>query len=128
MVTRLALSDKARRVLANWYEESLIDDTPVYLGSFFGWLFGLSGQHAVTLNGKVHITRSAPDIDTDMGIMLVGHELFHVEEQRRRGWWPYIISYVLRWRPRHARDGRTHPMERDAYARGDEVWRILQGR
>ena len=128
MATRLTLSDEARLVLGNWYDESLISDTPLYLGSFFGSLFGLFGQHAVTLNGKVHITKHAPGIETDFGIMLVGHELYHVEDQRQRGWWGYLLAYVKGWRPAHISNGTSHPMESGAYARGSEVLALVQAR
>lgn len=126
MAKRLSLSDEARQVLANWYDDSLMDDTPLYLGSFFGKAFGLFGQHAVTLNGKVHITSRAPDIDTDVGIALVGHEFYHVEEQLQHGWWGYLLAYIKGWRPAHISNGVSHPLERGAYARGSEVLRAVQ--
>ena len=126
MAVQLSLSDEARQVLANWYGEPLINDTPLLKGSLAGVFFGLFGQHAVTLRGKVHITRHAPDIDSDFGIMLVGHELFHVEDQKRRGWLKYLSAYVRGWRPSHINNGTSHPLERDAYARGSEVLRLVQ--
>ena len=128
MPVHVPLSEEAKGVLANWYKVSLINDTPVLKGSFFGGLFGLFGQHAVTLNGKVHITRHAPALDTDVGIMLIGHELFHVEDQLRRGWWPYLIAYLAGWRVRHISNGASHPLERGAYERGSEVLRLVQSR
>ncbi|MDA0770951.1 MAG: DUF4157 domain-containing protein [Chloroflexi bacterium] len=126
MAVQLSLSDEAREVLANWYEASLINDTSVLKGSLFGNLFGLFGQHAVTINGRVHVTRHAPDISTDFGIMLVGHEFFHVQDQHQRGWWAYLFAYAKGWRPAHINNGTSHPMESGAYARGSEVLRLVQ--
>ena len=126
MAERLSLSGEAKRVLTNWYSNLLINETPVLKGSFFGGVFGLFGQHAVTLRGKVHLTSHAPDIDSDFGIMLVGHEFFHVEDQLQRGWWSYLLAYAMGWRPAHISNGSSHPMERGAYARGSEVLRFVQ--
>ena len=80
------------------------------------------GQHAVTLNQKVHVTRRAADLDENWGISLLGHELFHVEQQQQIGWWNFLIRYALKWRPTHITNGTSHPMEKPAYDRGLEVW------
>jgi len=126
MTTRMMLSGEARQVLATWYSESLIDDTPVLKGSLFGKFFGMFNQQAVTIRGRVHLTSHAPALDSDYGIMLVGHELFHVEDQLARGWGSYLFAYIRGWRPAHIKNGSSHPMERDAYARGSEVMRLVQ--
>ncbi len=117
----------ARAVLAHWYVDELLDSTRVLQGSLFGWLFGLSGQHAVTINGTVHLTPKAPDVGSDSATVLIGHELFHVEHQRRIGWWRYLAAYVARWRPAHVRQGWKHPYEAPAYARGREIRAALGG-
>jgi len=124
----MMLSGEARQALAVWYSESLIDDTAVVKGSLFGKFFGMFGQHAVTIRGRGHLTSDAPALDSDYGIMLVGHELFHVQDQLARGWGLYLFVYIRGWRPAHIKNGSSHPMERDAYARGSEALRLVQDR
>ncbi len=104
-------------MLARWYGERLPRDVVVLHGSWFGRLFGASGQGAVTINGTVHMTARSPDIETDAGIALLGHEIYHVVQQAEMGWWRYLVLYSLRWRPSHIREGWRHPMERAAYER-----------
>ena len=95
-------------------------------GSLFGLLFGLFGQHAVTINKSVHVTHRAPDLDSDSGTVLVGHELFHVVQQQEMGWWGFLARYVLNWRPSHVSAGWKHPLEEPAYARGTEIKQSLR--
>lgn len=126
MATVVAIPGEAKTVLARWYGDDLLDGVRVLQGSFVGWLFGLSGQHAVTISGTVHLTPKAPDVASDTGTVLIGHEFFHVEHQRRVGWWRYLAAYVARWRPAHVRQGWKHPYEAPAYARGREVREALR--
>jgi hypothetical protein len=126
MAARIQMSDRTKQVLGKWYSQQILAQTPVIRDSFWGWLFGLTGRHAVTINKKVHLTRHANDPDSDLGIMLLGHELFHVEDQQRAGWRRYLFRYILRWRPQQIRNGRSHSMEKDAYNRGDEIWHELR--
>ena len=119
---------ETRRRLRHWYAEELLEKTPVLRGSFFGGAFGLFGQAAVTIDGTVHLTRHAPDdLDSVVGVALLGHELFHVVQQREIGWGRFLGKYVLSWRRWHVRDGRAHPLEAPAYARGEEIRRALEG-
>ena len=127
MVDAVAIPEEARAVLARWYGADVLDGTPVLRGSFFGRLFGSFGQHAVTINGTVHLTPHAPDVASATGTVLLGHELFHVEHQRRIGWWRYLAAYALRWRPVHLRPGGKHPCEAPTYARGREIRAALGG-
>ena len=114
-------------MLAAWYDQAVIEGTPVLSGSLFGWLFGVFGQHAVTINGSVHLTPQAPELASERGIALLGHELYHVVDQRRVGWWRYLGGYVAHWRPTHICHGRRHPYEAPAYARQAEVRAALEG-
>jgi hypothetical protein len=93
----------------------------VVTGSLLGTVFGLTGQHAVTIDGTVHWTKHAPGIDTLDGAVLYGHELFHVVDQRAQGWWRYLVRYVWHWRPRHVKHGSEHPAEDPAYERSREI-------
>ena len=120
------VSEEVKEILTQWYDREILDETPVLRGSIFGVIFGISGQHAVTINRTVHLTSHAPDLDIPVGIMLLGHELFHVEQQTDLGWWRFFLRYMTGWRPSHVSNGRSHPMERPAYERGDEIWRVLQ--
>ncbi len=120
------VSEYAKEILTQWYDRNMLDETPVLRGSLFGVIFGMSRQHAVTINRTVHLTSHAPDPDTRLGIMLLGHELYHVEQQTRLGWWRFLLRYITGWRPSHVSNGRSHPMERPAYERGDQVWRAMQ--
>jgi hypothetical protein len=128
MAQRLTIPENTREVLRNWYDEALIDGTPVFQGSFWGRVFGIFGQHAVTLNGRVHLT---PNVDYEVGsgrgAILMGHELFHVEQQRDTGWIRFLIKYSLSWRPSQVRQVYEHPLERPAYARGNEIKLFLEG-
>ncbi len=121
MSTRLALSNRAKQHLLQWYDEDTLTKTPVVTGSMFGRIFGATGQHAVTINQTVNWAPGAPDLDSDVGIGLLGHELYHVVDQREMGWWGYLARYLWAWRPSHIKNGRSHPMEAPAYARGREI-------
>jgi len=105
----------------------MVERTRVLRGSALGWLFGRFKQGAVTVNGTVHLTPAAPDLLSPQGTALLGHELFHVEQQAQMGWWRFLLQYVAAWRPRHVRDGRSHPLEAPAYLRGEEIGRALGG-
>ena len=120
------ISEEAKEILVQWYDREILDDTPVLRGSIFGFIFGASGQHAVTINGTVHLTSRAPDSDSPLGIMLLGHELFHVVHQMELGWWKYLVRYLASWRPSHVSNGRSHPVEGPAYERADKIWRAMQ--
>jgi hypothetical protein len=65
----------------------------------------------------VHLTSHAPELDPDQGIRLVGHELFHVVQQREVGWWSFLARYLWNWRHAQTKNDRQHPMERPAYER-----------
>ena len=121
MSKRAALSSEVRAALRPWYPDEVMEGVPVLRGSFFGWLFGLNGNHAVTINGTVHLTRRAPPEGTLAWTALIGHELYHVEQQAEAGWWRFLARYLWRYRPRHLRSARDHPDEIPAYARGREV-------
>lgn len=126
MSRTVEVSAEAKVILIQWYGREILDETPVLRGSLFGWIFGASGQHAVTINRTVHLTRHAPDPETQAGITLLGHELFHVVQQTELGWWRFLIRYIAGWRPSHITNGRSHPLERPAYERGDEIRRAMQ--
>ena len=126
MSRNVVVSKDAKDILSKWYDPKTLDETTVLRGSLFGAIFGLFGQHAVTINRRVHLTPRAPDPVTPIGVMLLGHELFHVEHQTELGWWKYLIRYVTIWRPSHVSNGRAHPMERPAYERGDQIWHAMQ--
>lgn len=126
MSVRLVVSERGRQRLGPWYGPRLLDGVPVVRGSLLGWLFGRFGQHAVTINRTVHLAPSAPDLDTDEGVALLGHELFHVMQQTEMGWWPFFLRYVVHWRPYHVRQGWRHPLEKPACDRGRQVWETLR--
>lgn len=125
MARRVLLSPEAVQKLAPWYDQGLLRGTRVLHGSLFGAVFGWFGQAAVTVNGAVHLTRRAPDLESVGGMALLAHELYHAAQQREMGWWRYLGRYVWRWRPRHISRGWEHPMEAAAYARGAEVRQAL---
>ena len=127
MAQRVTVSTELAERLAPWYGSALPSEVPVLCGSLAGWLFGLSGQHAVTINGAVHLTGHAPELSTVDGTVLLGHELYHVEQQRQLGWWRFLAGYLWRWRPAHIRRGWEHPYEVPAYARGREIREALGG-
>ena len=126
MAERIELPEPTLRHLSRWYSTDLLENTAVLRGSLFGWLFGRFGQHAVTVNGSVNLTSRAPELDSDRGIRLIGHELFHVVQQQEMGWWGFFARYVWAWRPAQIKSGRGHPMERPAYERGDAIMASLQ--
>ncbi|MCY4625279.1 MAG: DUF4157 domain-containing protein [Chloroflexi bacterium] len=121
MAKRAALSDEVRAALRPWYSEEVMGAVPVLRGSFFGWLFGLNGNYAVTINGTVHVTKRAAVEGSMNWTVLMGHELFHVEQQAAMGWWRFLARYLWHYRPRHLRSARSHPYEIPAYARGAEI-------
>lgn len=127
MATKAALSDEVRAALRPWYSDALMAGTPILHGSVFGWLFGLNRNHAVTINGTVHVTRHAPPEGSLGWTALMGHELFHVEQQAAIGWWRFLARYLWRYRPHHLRNARSHPLEAPAYERGREVRERLGG-
>ena len=95
MSKRASLSIAVRDALRPWYPDEVMERVPVLRGSFFGWLFGLNGNHAVTINGTVHVTRRAPPEGSLGWTVLMGHELFHVEQQAAMGWWPFLLRYLV---------------------------------
>lgn len=95
-------------------------------GSLFGWVFGRFGQHAATINRTVHLTPRAPDLESVPGVVLLGHECYHVLQQQEMGWWRFLAAYICRWRPSHVSRGWEHPLERPAYERGREVLQTLR--
>ena len=121
MAKKAALSLEVRAALRPWYSDAVMERVPVLRGSFFGWLFGLNGNHAVTINGTVHVTKRAVPEGTLNWTVLMGHELYHVEQQASMGWWRFLARYLWRYRPRHLWNARTHPDEIPAYARGREI-------
>ena len=125
MAERVAMPQSSARELTRWYTEHLINNTPLLQDSKFGWLFGLFGQAAVTINKTVHLTKKAPDLASHAGIVLLGHELYHVLQQQEMGWCSFLLRYLWHWRPWHVIQGRKHPLEEPAYARGDEISEAL---
>ncbi|MCI0438635.1 MAG: DUF4157 domain-containing protein [Chloroflexi bacterium] len=121
MSTRVHVPEEVKDKLSDWYSRELLDSVPVLRGSLFGWLFGSFGQHAVTINKTVHLTAHAPGFEGVSGVVLLGHECFHIEQQRDMGWWRFLAHYILSWRPSHIKNGRTHPLEKPAYDRGREI-------
>ena len=125
MSQRVALSDDVQQKLAPWYSRQLLGGTRILRHSFFGMVLGWFGQAAVTVNGTVHLTPRAGDLESTAGVALLAHELYHVLQEREQGWWRYLARYVWHWRPWHIRRGWEHPLERPAYARQNEVLRAL---
>ena len=125
MAERVWMPQSTAQELTRWYSEDLIRSTPLLKGTFFGLLFGLFGQAAVTINRSVHLTRKAPDLASHSGIVLLGHELYHVLQQQEIGWWSFFLRYLWHWRPWHVTQGRKHPLEEPAYTRGDEISNVL---
>ena len=121
----VSIPQSSAQELIHWYSEHLIKNTPVRQGTIFSWLFGLFGQAGVTVNKTIHLTKRAPDPVSQSGIVLIGHELYHVLQQQEMGWYRFLFSYIWHWRPRHIKNGREHPLEKPAYARGDEIRNVL---
>jgi len=121
MSCRVTIPEHAITRLRPWYYEPSLRRAKIVRGSLFGLIFGASGQKAVTINQTVHLTRRADSPDTPAGIALIGHELFHVEQQRQSGWWRFFFRYLRDWRPAHRRRGWEHPLEKPAYERGREI-------
>ena len=74
MATTVTVSTEVKQRLSPWYDAELLDGVRVVQGSVAGRLFGMFGQHAVTINGTVHLTSSADDLESDKGTVLLGHE------------------------------------------------------
>jgi hypothetical protein len=71
--------------------------------------------------------RAAVDLGPGLdGTVLLGHELFHVVQQRDMGWLRFLAAYLRHWRPKHVRRGWEHPYEVPAYARGREIREALE--
>ena len=121
MATQIEVPEKTRTHLARWYGDHLPGQVTVLRGSLIGSLFGLSGQAAVTINKAIHLTPRASALDTDRGIALLGHEMYHVLQQTELGWIRFLLKYIIGWRPIHVNEGWRHPMERPAYDRGREI-------
>ena len=126
MATTVTVSVAVKQRLSPWYDAEFFESVRVLRGSIRGRLFGMSGQHAVTINGTVHLTPSADVLETDKGMVLLGHECFHVVQQREWGWWRFLARYIAGWRPSHIKHGSRHPLEAPAYERGREILQSLQ--
>jgi hypothetical protein len=125
MPKQVAVPDDMKAVLRQWYSDAVLVNTRVLQGSFFGWLFGLSGQHAVTINKTVHLTVNADAEGSPGRTVLIGHELFHVVQQNDMGWWRFLLSYLWHWRPTHIKHGKTHHYEAPAYDRGNAIRTVV---
>lgn len=127
MYEEVFLNKRSQVFLHHWYKESL-KTTRILRGSFFGFLFGLFGQWAVTINQTIHLTPAFHhDINnSSIGMGVIAHELFHVEQQREMGFGKFLWQYILNWRPRHIRDGKAHPLEILAYERQDRAQEMYQ--
>ena len=121
------LPERSRTHLLHWYSEEFLESARVTHSSLFGRLFGLFGPHAVTINKTIHLTPQAPSLDSDSGIALLGHELFHVLQQEEAGWWRFLLRYLLHWRPAQIKQGSKHPLEAPAYQRQQEIRDSLRG-
>jgi hypothetical protein len=121
MAKHIVVSDEVKAVLRQRYSDAVLDDTRVLEGSFFGWLFGLTGQHAVTINKTVHLTKNVKSEGTPGRTVLIGHELFHVVQQNDMGWWRFILSYLWHYRPAHLKSAKTHDYEVPVYDRGKAI-------
>jgi hypothetical protein len=128
MSRRITFSPQTIETLSRWYPRDFVERTRFLRGSRIGWLFGRWGQAAVTINRTVHFTPRAPDLESQRGIALLAHELFHVVQQTEMGWWRFFVRYALRWRPIHRKEGWRHPLEAPAYERGREVREALERR
>ena len=127
METVVEISSSSREKLRQWYSDELIGQARFVRRTWIGSLFGVFNQAAVTINGKVHLTPKAPDdLEDAYGVSLVGHELFHVEQQYVMGWIGFLVRYVSGWRPSHISDGGSHPLEAPAYRRGENIKRTLE--
>ena len=105
----ITVSPEVKQKLSHWHDADFLDGISVLKGSFPGRLFGTFGQHAVTINGTVHLTSSADDLESDKGNILLGHECFHVVQQQQMGCWRFLARYIEGWRPSHIKHGPLHP-------------------
>jgi hypothetical protein len=126
MATQVEVPDRTKSILSRWYGDHLPGQATVIRGSLIGKVFGMTGQAAVTINKTIHLTPKASELDTDRGIALLGHELFHVLQQTELGWTRFLLKYLTGWRPVHVKEGWRHPMERPAYDRGREIRESLR--
>ena len=81
MSEKVEIPQSTAQELIRWYTEDLIRSTSFLKGTFFGWFFGLFRQAAVT----------APDLSSRSGVVLLGHELYHVLQQREIGWGSFLL-------------------------------------
>ena len=97
MSKRVQVAEETIEILSQWYGPDLPRQVDVLRGSITGWLFGLSGQAAVTINRKVHLTPRANDLESKSGIVPLGHELFffdHVSGWLRRASWERLWNVL----------------------------------
>ncbi|GEM_PF-5712009 len=110
-------------------------------GGFLGFLFGVMGQSAVTWNQTVNLTPRATlyvqgeriepknsevpmEKFTPQVVALLGHECWHVKQQREMGWWPFLWAYIREWLAHGG--GRDNKLEMPAYELGDRIYVSLQ--
>ena len=125
MAKQVAVPDDVKMVLRQWYTDAVLDNTRVLQGSVWGWLFGLTGQHGVTINRTVHLTKNASPEGSPGRTVLIGHELFHVVQQTDMGWWPFFLGYLWHFRPAHLKSAKTHHYEVPAYDRGRAIRAVV---
>lgn len=127
MTRRVPVPQSTSHHLARWYSQQVLEETPLLRNSFPGWVFGQFGQAAVTIDKAVHLTSRAPHLESAPGAALLGHEYYHVLQQKEMGWWSFLGRYVWHWRPSHIKEGWNHHLEKPAYDRGEEIRRTLEG-
>lgn len=121
-MTKVVISEEVKRKLSCWYSPEFIDATPIYQGTLIGRIGGLFGQAAVTWNKKIHLTPNMPNgILDDSDTSILGHELYHVQQQNSFGWLPFWVEYVLYWRPWYIKNAKAHPLEEYAYYRQEAI-------
>ena len=118
MARAVPLTATQRLLLAPWTNE--VEDLHVVLSGWGVMASVALRVSAVTLNGVVYMRPECFE-DTVQGASLIRHEAEHVRHQRELGWWRYLAQYVTRWMRAPRADPRTHPMEIEAYRKGDEV-------
>lgn len=125
----MSLPPEAKGNLAPWFTPQELDAFRYKERGPICWAFrALFHQDAVTWNRVVHFAQSQYDPRTPEGLSLIAHEMLHVRQQRELGWLRFLARYVWALRRAQYRGSRNaqHPMERPAYALGQEVLEALQ--
>ena len=90
------------------------------------WLFGRFHRTAVTFGRSIYFVQGHYEPSTPYGLGLIAHELVHVGQYRRYGFWGFLARYLWQLARAGFRYGEHLPLEQPGYALQHQVEATLR--